>query len=433
MTLLSMLLVAQAASGFVPAAQPPRTKVAESVPPAGAAPSGSRASEVTGIPGMTPAPGVPSLLESGVPPVAPELTARVAQYQNARAAGLADVSDDGAQILITTRFGSTNQLHLVEQPMGARTQLTFTDEPVGPGRFVAGDPQTLYYLQDKGGGKFFQVLRLDRRTGRSEVVTDGKSRHGSLVVSRDGVRLAWSGTGRNGKDTDVYVATSSAPKSAKRVTSAEGTWAPVEFSPDGTQLLIAHDKSISDVDLHLLDVASGELRQVTPREGKASVREARFAADGKSLFIVTDRYSDYNQLYQLDLSKPGAASASLSGPRWDVEDLAVSSSGEDSRERPRHPGVITRRPVHRFLPADYFTTDTRRGTLPADQPDRRTGSISAMCGTVSAARPTMTTWSRRASTGRSPSNSQPASVAAITAAIGREIIATSWRGAVSFA
>ena len=96
MTLLSMLLVAQAASGSVPAAQPPRAKVAESVPSVGAAPSGSRVSEVTGIPGMTPAPGVPSLLESGVPPVAPELKARVAQYQNARAAGLADVSDDGA-------------------------------------------------------------------------------------------------------------------------------------------------------------------------------------------------------------------------------------------------------------------------------------------------------------------------------------------------
>ena len=125
----------------------------------------------------------------------------------------------------------------------------------------------------------------------------------------------------------MYVATSSAPKSAKRVTAAEGTWAPVEFSPDGMQLLIAHEKSISDVDLHLLDVASGELREVTPREGKASVREARFAADGKSLFIITDRYSDYNQLYRLDLSKPGAVSASLSGPRWDVEDLAVSSSG----------------------------------------------------------------------------------------------------------
>ena len=70
-------------------------------------------------------------------------------------------------MLISTRFGDTNQLHVVAAPMGARTQLTFGREPIVQARFLPGDPNVLYYLQDVGGGEFFQVYRLERRSGRT--------------------------------------------------------------------------------------------------------------------------------------------------------------------------------------------------------------------------------------------------------------------------
>ena len=59
------------------------------------------------VEGMQPAPGVPSLLQSGVPAMPADLRSRTGQYLNARAASLADVSDDGGTLLITTRFAST--------------------------------------------------------------------------------------------------------------------------------------------------------------------------------------------------------------------------------------------------------------------------------------------------------------------------------------
>src|SRR5438105_5388259 len=162
------------------------------------------------VEGMQPARGVPSLLQSGVPALPADLRSRTGQYLNARAASLADVSDDGGTLLITTRFASTAQLHVVEMPLGMRTQVTFGDEPVNQARFQPGDPQTIWYLQDSGGGEFYQLYRLDRRSGRSELLTDGKSRHHSLTLSRDGRRIAFSGTQRHGKDTDVYVAETNA-------------------------------------------------------------------------------------------------------------------------------------------------------------------------------------------------------------------------------
>src|SRR5207245_7293812 len=141
---------------------------------------------------MQPAPGVPSLLQSGVPALPADLRSRTGQYLNARAASLADVSDDGGALLITTRFASTAQLHVVEMPLGMRTQVTFGDEPVNEAKFQPGDPQTVWYLQDSGGGEFYQLYRLDRRSGRSELLTDGKSRHHSLTLSRHRRRTAVS-------------------------------------------------------------------------------------------------------------------------------------------------------------------------------------------------------------------------------------------------
>jgi dipeptidyl aminopeptidase/acylaminoacyl peptidase len=277
------------------------------------------------VPGMAPAPGVPSLLQSGVPQAPPGLRDRALQYLNTRSAGLLDVADDGSSLLISTRFASTAQLHAVEMPMGARTQITFGDEPVLQARFAPGDPRTIWYLQDAGGGEFFQIHRLDRRSGRTELITDGKSRHGSLVLSRDGKQLAFSGTARNGKDTDVYVASTASPRDAKRVTSAEGAWAPVEFSRDGTRLLIMQERAISDADLHELDLASGRLRQLTPKEPKASVTAAGYAQDGQGVYLVTDRYGDFNQL--MKLGADGKMQPLAKDLRWDVEQLAVSSDG----------------------------------------------------------------------------------------------------------
>jgi len=286
------------------------------------------ATPVSKVADMKPVAGIPSLLESGMPEVPAQLRARIEQYQNSRSANALDVAADGSRLLIATRFASTNQLHLVEQPLGMRTQLTFGNEPVNSARFLPGDPRALLYLQDVGGGEFHQVFRLDQRTGRSELLTDGKSRHEGLIVSADGARFAYSGTGRNGKDTDVYVAQTAAPRDARRVTEREGTWQPVEFSRDGKRMLVGQFRAIDDSDLHLYDVQSGEMRQLTPREGKGGVEDAAFSADGKSVYLVTDRYSDFNSLYRVDLSRPDAKPQPLTAQiKWDLDSLAVAGDG----------------------------------------------------------------------------------------------------------
>ncbi len=333
----SLLLLTQA-----PAATPPRAETA---------------ARVSSLP-VEPAPGLPRVLVSGVPAVPADFEAWLAPYTEVRSALLADAGDDGKAVLILTRFSSVNQIHRVAAPLGAREQLTFGKEPVSKARWLPGDSRTVFFLQDVGGREAFQLYRLDTRTGQSQVLTDGKSRHETFTLSRDGRRLAYSGTGRNGTDTDVYLAEVASPSTARRVTEEAGTWLPVDFSPDGERLLVKQMRAIDDSDLWVVDLKTKARTRVTPdpaSKGKASLRHAAFSGDGRAVYLVTDRGAEFSQLFHADLGHPEAPWTKLTADvPWDVEALAVAVDGtlayavnEDgfSKLYVQKPGATKRTPI----------------------------------------------------------------------------------------
>src|SRR5205814_5863603 len=119
------------------------------------------------------APGVPAAITTdGVPSVPEEVAKRLAQYHSARSASFEDFGPDGS-VLIATRFAETAQLHLVPFPGGRREQVTFTQEPVTNGVFIPGTPDIVYSM-GRGGDENWQIYKLDRKTGRSALLTDGK-------------------------------------------------------------------------------------------------------------------------------------------------------------------------------------------------------------------------------------------------------------------
>jgi dipeptidyl aminopeptidase/acylaminoacyl peptidase len=280
-------------------------------------------------PELRPAPGYPTVLASGLPPLPPELVRRVLQYGQTRSATLYDVSEDGQRLLIGTRFGRTEQLHRVSQPLGMREQLTFLEEPVGQAAFLPGDPLTLFFLEDTGGGELYQLERLDLRTGHAERLTDGKSRHESFVLSRDGRWIAYSGTGRNGKDADVYLAEVADAHNPRRLTELEGSWLPLEFSPDGKHLLVGlRGGALAFTDVTLVEVSSGARRALLPRLGHPRVRQALFSPDGKGVYLVTDAEGPYASLRYLDVGSPDAVLESVGVELpWNVERAAVARDG----------------------------------------------------------------------------------------------------------
>ncbi|MEM9075024.1 MAG: alpha/beta fold hydrolase [Myxococcota bacterium] len=266
------------------------------------------------------------LVLDGTPTIPDALRNRLRQYSNTRSAGIRGLNADGSEALIATRFAETSQLHWVQTPLGSRRQLTFEDEPIRGAALVPGADHHVLFLHDIGGNEDNQIFLLDRRTGRSRMLTDGESKHGSLVVSHDGSRIAYSGNGRNGEDMDIYVR-GLGDEDATRV-ERDGYWYPLDFSRDGKKLLIAKYVSINESHLAALDLETNEVQTLTPEEPRANHENAIFGADSETVYVVTDRAGEFRQLYSFNIAQPGADWENLSADiPWNVESIALSGDG----------------------------------------------------------------------------------------------------------
>lgn len=267
------------------------------------------------------------------------LRERMLQYLAVRPTALQSVSDDGNGILITTRFGDTNQLHVVHRPMGARQQVTFFDEPINTADFVPGARgRQLVFARDVGGNEQWQVYELDLQAGRTTMLTDGKSRNESAVVSSDGRRVAWCSTARNGRDFDIYVCerdVSQSPVAAspetirapKLLMQVEGMYSPAEFSPDGGKLLVQHYVSEKQTRWFVLDAASGEAEQITPDSPAFFYGGGAWGHDGRSAYFFTDRDGEFRKLYHVEFEY-GNWKCLTPDIEWDVEEIAVDPAGK---------------------------------------------------------------------------------------------------------
>ncbi len=275
-----------------------------------------------------------NLIVDGVPKIPSSLAETAGRYGWYRGASLADWHPIRREMLIATRFAETPQLHLVKTPGGARQQLTFFADSVGGGRFHPNGGDYIVFAKDIGGGEWFQLYRYDVATGDVTLLTDGKSRNLAGPWSSSGDQIAYMSTRRTGKDTDLWVMNPSDPKSDHLLTKLDGGgWGPEDWSPDDTKILLKEEISINEAYLWLVDTKIGDKSRLQPggMSGgeKVGIGAARFARDGKGIYLAEDGGSEYLNLAYLSLSG-NEVKYLLSGPdsRWDVEQFDLSHDGQ---------------------------------------------------------------------------------------------------------
>lgn len=264
----------------------------------------------------------------GLPQVPRRIAEQARRFTEFRAAALQDWHPSERQILVTTRFGDTAQIHRVKAPGAARTQLTFGTEPVAAATYDPRGGRFVIFTRDTGGNEFTQLHRLDLTDGRIEPLTDGaRAQNGGLVWSRGGDRFAYTSTRRNGADRDVWVMDPTDRATDRMVVELPGGgWSVEDWSPDDRQLVLREYLSINRSHLHLLDLQTGQRRRLTPDGGDVAHGKARFAADGRSLFVTSDRDGEFLQLCRLDLGS-GDQRTVVGDIPWDIEDFELSPDG----------------------------------------------------------------------------------------------------------
>jgi dipeptidyl aminopeptidase/acylaminoacyl peptidase len=277
----------------------------------------------------TVAPPEPIVAE-GVPPVPATLAEAAGRYSETRSAFPTDWHPLRRELLIGTRFGNTYQAHLVKMPGGARQQLTFSTDPVYGGRFQPTTGEYMVFQRDIGGGEWYQLYRYDLATGDITLLTDGKSRNIAGPWSTKGDRMAYTSTRRTGQDTDLWVINPTDPKSDRLVAQLQGGgWEPQDWSPDDSKVLVLEGISVNETYLWLVDAASGDKTELTPRQAdeRIAYSNARFSKDGKGIYYTADAGSEFQRLMYLDLATK-QSKVLTAGLSWDVDEFALSWDGK---------------------------------------------------------------------------------------------------------
>jgi len=269
-----------------------------------------------------------NLVLDNVPGADTPLTTRLDDYLNSRGASFVDWLPDDS-LLIATRFGDTEQLHRVAAPLGAREQLTFFREPVTTARA----PQSAVapgfaFLRDQGGNEQSQVFYYDLTTRAVRMLTTGQGQNGELVWSHDGKRVAFRSTARDGASFDLMIAEPGNTFAAPRLVfnGFQKSWAVLDWSPDDTKLLIYNYVSANEAHLYVMDIATAALTPVSEGSEPASVSGARFTPDGRSVYLITNRDSEFEQLRRVDLVT-GAVEILTGHIPWDIESFACTDDG----------------------------------------------------------------------------------------------------------
>jgi dipeptidyl aminopeptidase/acylaminoacyl peptidase len=255
-----------------------------------------------------------------VPDVPADVAAAVQRYQNYRAASFQDWLSDGS-ILVATRFGSTQQIHRVTTPGGARTQVTFQSEAVAAARSIPGT-QRFVFQRDTGGDEWFQLYATGL-TGDPVQLTEAGTRNQGAAYSPDGKMLAWSRATKGSAEYAIYVADPSDARSAKSVYREAGSISPDDISADRAKVLFTRGISNRESKLFMLDLASGKATQIAPKVSKVLYQNARLSRDGRSVYAISTKDSDFGRLVQIDIAS-GKDTVLTTDLKWDVDIFAMS-------------------------------------------------------------------------------------------------------------
>lgn len=286
-----------------------------------------------------------NLVVENIPKVPASLVEKVARYTEFRSATLSDWHPTKREMLISTRFGDTAQVHRVSAPGAARYQLTFFPDGVAGATYDPKAGAFFVFAKGTGGNERFQNYRYDFDTGNVTLLTDGKSRNSRGTWSNAGDRMAFTSTRRNGADADLYTIDPRDPASTKLVLEVKGGgWGPLDWSPGDKKLLVGEYVSINESYPWLLDLASGEKTLLFPRGEKEKVAFSggSFSKDGKGIYVATDKGSEFQRLAYFDLATKEFTF--LTGHiNWDVEGFELSPDGKTIAFVTNEDGVSTLR------------------------------------------------------------------------------------------
>jgi dipeptidyl aminopeptidase/acylaminoacyl peptidase len=230
------------------------------------------------------------------------------------------------QVLIATRFGDVDELHVVDRAQGARRQLTFTHEPILSGAF-SSDPNrnAFFYSADSGvdGDSQLYYQRVGEPTPRR--LTEGRSVAGGALWSSSGREIAFSTIARDTGSCDIGIIDPDGG-ALPRLAAGNECGDLLDWSADERKLLLRRHVSAYEESLYVQDLGTGQKREVEPSAAKGALANAKFSRDGTGVYFISNRDGDIARLRYVNLFTSEKNDISGHGD-VDVEQFALSKDG----------------------------------------------------------------------------------------------------------
>ncbi len=277
----------------------------------------------------------------GIPAIAQSMAQQLTPFNEFRPRKLLGWHPQQRTMLISTRGkGATAQLHLLAKPMGAMEQITDFPDPVKHAQFHPKHGKYLVFAKDTGGNEAMQLFRLDLLDRKVTQLSDPSEKHSLgpwdhsakwMLMSSTQLDKTAQGSSRKEVTTDLAMLDPSKPESKRKLISLPGGgWGDFQWSPDNQRIVAINRKSINEGDVWLIDVKTGEKKQILPQPSDAgkqiAYNDPHFSKDGKSLFITSDSAGEFMQLTQIRLADLHSKIISKD-IAWDVHEMKPNQQG----------------------------------------------------------------------------------------------------------
>ncbi len=188
----------------------------------------------------------------------------------------------------------------------------------------------LIYNRDADGDEAFQMYLYDIEKRSSSLFTDGKSRGTEPVWSNSGEQIVYSSSPPGGNGVSLHLVNPFDPKTNRLLAQSTGNYLKAyDWSPDDRQIAYCEFIANTISKLWVIDAKTGE-KQLLSSDNKKEEQyydSPQFSQDGKGLYVVTDKDSDFRRLAYLDL-KTKQFKSLTTDIKWDVDEFQLAPDGK---------------------------------------------------------------------------------------------------------
>jgi dipeptidyl aminopeptidase/acylaminoacyl peptidase len=247
----------------------------------------------------------------------------IERFLNVRSAVGPSLSPAGEEVAFRTSITGVPQLWVVDSRGGWPRQLTF-GEPISFHEWSpAGD--WILYGADRGGNEregFYLISPSG--TEERELLPPSEAFRNFGGFSRDGRRIAYATTERNGVDFDIHLLDVATGEDRRVFEGRMGLY-PAAWRPDAGAVLLTEARGEDANDVYLLDLESGKIDAIFQPAERASYRGFQWTPDGTGFYLLTNQDREYAGLAFYDVATRELRW--IETPEHDVEDVALSGDG----------------------------------------------------------------------------------------------------------